>query len=165
MPERILVVGHAAVTCLGRDMDSTWQGLVDGRSGIRRHASLGSDLFLQDVGGIIDNFGPGSAAEDPSVAKLGARFLHFSMAAARTAWADAGLDRLAPDEMREFAALNDAYRARFGFPFIMAVKGKSKADIVAAFQRRLANDADAETRTALAEIDRIAVLRLKDILP
>jgi 3-oxoacyl-[acyl-carrier-protein] synthase II len=95
MPERILVVGHAAVTCLGRDMDSTWQGLVDGRSGIRRHASLGSDLFLQDVGGIVDNFGPGSATEDPSVAKLGARFLHFSMAAARTAWADAGLDRLA----------------------------------------------------------------------
>jgi OHCU decarboxylase len=77
----------------------------------------------------------------------------------------AGLDRLAPEELRQFAALNDAYRARFGFPFIMAVKGKSKADILAGFQRRLANDADAETRTALAEIDRIAVLRLKDILP
>ena len=44
--------------------------------------------------------------------------------------------------MRQFAALNDAYRARFGFPFIMAVKGKSKADILAGFQRRLANDAD-----------------------
>ena len=95
MPERILVVGHAAVTCLGRDMDSTWQGLVDGHSGIRRHASLGSDLFLQDIGGIVEDFGPGSATEDPSVAKLGARFLHFSMAAARSAWADAGLDRLA----------------------------------------------------------------------
>ena len=40
MPERIFVVGHAAVTCLGRDMDSTWQGLVEGRSGIRRHAAL-----------------------------------------------------------------------------------------------------------------------------
>jgi OHCU decarboxylase len=77
----------------------------------------------------------------------------------------AGLDRLAPEELRQFAALNDAYRARFGFPFIMAVKGKSKADILAGFQRRLANDADAETRTALAEIDRIAALRLKDILP
>jgi 2-oxo-4-hydroxy-4-carboxy--5-ureidoimidazoline (OHCU) decarboxylase len=47
----------------------------------------------------------------------------------------------------------------------MAVKGKSKADILAAFRRRLANDADAETTTALAEIDRIAELRLKDILP
>jgi 3-oxoacyl-[acyl-carrier-protein] synthase II len=94
MPERIFVVGHAAVTCLGQDMDSTWQGLVEGRSGIRRHASLGSDSFLQDVAGIVENFGPGSTTEDHAVAKLGARFLHFSMAAARSAWTDAGLDRL-----------------------------------------------------------------------
>ncbi len=78
--------------------------------------------------------------------------------------AGAGLDRLTPEELRQFAALNDAYRARFGFPFIMAVKGKSKADILAAFERRLANEAGAETKTALAEIDRIAALRLKDIL-
>ena len=46
----------------------------------------------------------------------------------------------------------------------MAVKGKSTGDILAAFRIRLANDADAETKTALAEIDRIAALRLKDIL-
>ncbi len=46
----------------------------------------------------------------------------------------------------------------------MAVKGKSKADILAAFERRLENDPDAETQTALAEIDRIAALRLADIL-
>ena len=57
-----------------------------------------------------------------------------------------------------------SYRARFGFPFIMAVKGKSKAEILASFERRLGDDADAETRTALAEIDRIAALRLQDIL-
>ena len=67
--------------------------------------------------------------------------------------------------MRQFADLNDAYRAKFGFPFIMAVRGKSKADILAAFRTRLANDAGAETATALAEIDRIVALRLKDILP
>ena len=67
--------------------------------------------------------------------------------------------------MRQFSELNDAYRTRFGFPFIMAVKGKSTADILAAFRHRLANDPDAETTTALAEIDRIAALRLKDILP
>ena len=79
--------------------------------------------------------------------------------------ASAGLDRLSPDELARFTKLNDAYRARFGFPFIVAVKGKSKSDILAAFERRLANDADAETRTALAEIDRIAALRLEDILP
>jgi 2-oxo-4-hydroxy-4-carboxy--5-ureidoimidazoline (OHCU) decarboxylase len=47
----------------------------------------------------------------------------------------------------------------------MAVKGKSKTDILAALERRLDNGADAETRTALAEIDRIAALRLEDILP
>jgi 3-oxoacyl-[acyl-carrier-protein] synthase II len=94
MPERIFVVGHAAVTCLGRDMDSTWRGLVEGRSGIRRHAALGGERFLQDVGGIVEDFGSGTPSEDPAIAKLAARFLHLSMAAARAAWADAGLDRL-----------------------------------------------------------------------
>jgi OHCU decarboxylase len=79
--------------------------------------------------------------------------------------ASAGLDRLTPDELRQFSELNDAYRARFSFPFIMAVKGKSTAEILTAFRSRLANDDDAETKTALAEIDRIAALRLKDILP
>ena len=59
MPERIFVVGHAAVTCLGRDMDSTWQGLIEGRSGIRRHAELGSEAFLQDLGGMVEGIGPG----------------------------------------------------------------------------------------------------------
>jgi OHCU decarboxylase len=78
--------------------------------------------------------------------------------------ASAGLDRLTADELREFSALNDAYRASFGFPFIMAVKGKSKTDILAAFKRRLTNGVEAETTTALAEIDRIAALRLKDII-
>jgi OHCU decarboxylase len=79
--------------------------------------------------------------------------------------ASAGLDRLTPEESRQFSELNDAYRTRFGFPFIMAVKGKTTANILAAFRDRVANDADAETTIALAEIDRIATLRLKDILP
>ena len=79
--------------------------------------------------------------------------------------ASAGLDQLSPEELRKFGELNDAYRARFNMPFVMAVKGKSKADILAAFQRRLANDADTERRSALAEVDEIAALRLKDILP
>jgi chitin deacetylase len=46
----------------------------------------------------------------------------------------------------------------------MAVKDNSKADILAGFERRLTNDVDTEMKTALAEIDRIAALRLKDIL-
>jgi 3-oxoacyl-[acyl-carrier-protein] synthase II len=94
MPERIFVVGHAAVTCLGRDIDSTWQALVEGRSGIKRHAALAGEKYLQDLGGMVDNFGPGSEDEDPAIAKLAARFIHLSMAAARAAWSDARLDRL-----------------------------------------------------------------------
>jgi OHCU decarboxylase len=77
----------------------------------------------------------------------------------------AGLDRLSAEELARFTALNDAYRARFGFPFIMAVKGKTKQEILAAFERRLDHDAPSEFATALAEVDRIAALRLKDILP
>lgn len=77
----------------------------------------------------------------------------------------AGLDRCSPDELRRFTGLNDAYRARFGFPFIMAVKGRSRAEILAAFERRLGNDPEAELATALAEIERIAALRLAELLP
>jgi 3-oxoacyl-[acyl-carrier-protein] synthase II len=76
-------------------MDSTWRRLIEGRSGIRRHAELGSESFLQDVGGIVEAFGPGSAEEDQAIAKLPARFLHLSMAAARSACANSGLDRKA----------------------------------------------------------------------
>ena len=92
MADRIVVVGHAAVTCLGRDMDATWSGLVDGRSGLRRHEAFGPDAFLQDVAGVVDDFGPGSPHEDPAVDRLGARSIHLALAAARAAWADAGLD-------------------------------------------------------------------------
>ncbi len=93
MSDRIFVVGHAAVTCLGQDMDATWHGLIEGRSGIRRHAALGTDAFLQDLGGMVDDFGPGTETEDPAIAKLSARFIHLGMAAARAAWAESGLGR------------------------------------------------------------------------
>ncbi len=79
--------------------------------------------------------------------------------------ASAGLDRLSAEELARFAALNDVYRARFGFPFIMAAKGRTAREILAAFERRLGRDAQAEFAAALAEIDRIAELRLEDILP
>ncbi len=51
--------------------------------------------------------------------------------------AGAGLDRLTDDERARFTELNEAYQGRFGFPFVMAVKGRSKAEILAAFERRL----------------------------
>jgi urate oxidase len=79
--------------------------------------------------------------------------------------ASAGLDLLSDGERARFTALNERYKAKFGLPFIMAVKGRSKEEILAAFERRLANDKAQEVATALAEIERIALLRLKEMLP
>lgn len=79
--------------------------------------------------------------------------------------AGAGLDRLTDDEFDRFTALNTVYRGRFGFPFIMAVKGRGKAEILAAFAARIGHEPDIEFQTALAQIERIALLRLKDMLP
>jgi urate oxidase len=79
--------------------------------------------------------------------------------------ASAGLDQLTDDERARFTELNDAYKARFGFPFIMAVKGRSKDEIMSAFERRIAHDRGQEFSTALEEISRIALLRLSDMLP
>lgn len=78
--------------------------------------------------------------------------------------ASAGLDRLTDAERAEFTRLNDAYKARFGFPFILAVKGRSKTEIRDAFLTRLENNAAAEFAEALRQIERIALLRLKDLL-
>lgn len=74
--------------------------------------------------------------------------------------AAAGLDRLTPDEMTRFQALNAAYREKFAFPFIMAVRNADKARILAAFERRLTNDATSEQAAALAEVGKIAWMRL-----
>lgn len=74
--------------------------------------------------------------------------------------ADAGLDRLSEEEYATFHRLNDAYRAKFGMPFIVCVRRHGKESILRQFERRLANDAGAERETALNEIFRIAALRL-----
>jgi OHCU decarboxylase len=76
----------------------------------------------------------------------------------------AGLDQCTPEELRRFTELNDAYKARFGFPFIMAVKGRHRGEILEAFERRLANGRERELAPALAEIERIAELRLSAML-
>ncbi len=91
MAERIAVVGLGVVTCLGRHLKATWDGLIAGRSGIRRHEALRPDLFLQDIAGMVVNFGPGSREEDPCVSRLGARAIHLGLAAARESWDHARL--------------------------------------------------------------------------
>ncbi len=79
--------------------------------------------------------------------------------------AGAGLDRLSAQEHARFTALNDAYVGKFGFPFIIAVKGLNKNDILAAFETRINNDRDTEFATACAQVERIALLRLGSMLP
>ncbi len=79
--------------------------------------------------------------------------------------ASAGLDQLSDAELAEFQRLNDAYRAKFGFPFVICARLNAKAAILAAMQARLEQDPAAEQATALAEIGRIAGLRLRDALP
>lgn len=79
--------------------------------------------------------------------------------------ASAGLDLCTPEEFARFQDFNTRYVERFGFPFIMAVKGRSRAEILAAFERRIDHARDTEFATALAEVEKIALLRLKDLLP
>lgn len=74
--------------------------------------------------------------------------------------ASAGLDALTDQERADFTALNTAYTAKFGFPFIIAVRDHTKASIFAAFQRRVENDRQTEFAEACRQVERIAELRL-----
>lgn len=76
----------------------------------------------------------------------------------------AGLDRLTDAEFDEFHALNNAYQSRFGFPFILAVRGHDKHSILAAFRKRLKHDAGEEVLEALQQIGKIARFRLDDLI-
>jgi 2-oxo-4-hydroxy-4-carboxy-5-ureidoimidazoline decarboxylase len=76
----------------------------------------------------------------------------------------AGLDQCSAQEFAAFQQLNADYNARFGFPFIVAVKGLTRADILAAFASRLAADPAVEFATALEQIHRIAGFRLVELM-
>lgn len=75
--------------------------------------------------------------------------------------AGAGLDQLSPEEYRRLHELNTAYREKFGFPFLYAVKGSTKYDILRALERRLPRSAEEELREALNQVYRIARFRLE----
>ena len=76
----------------------------------------------------------------------------------------AGLDRLDAGELRRLADLNAAYRGKFGFPFIIAVRARTKDQILAEFARRLARSETEEFATALDEVATIARIRLERML-
>lgn len=76
----------------------------------------------------------------------------------------AGLDQCSAEELLRLRGLNAAYRERFGFPFVIAVKGLSRYQIMDAVEARLGNDAATEFRTCLIEIGKIARFRLDALL-
>jgi len=75
--------------------------------------------------------------------------------------ASAGIDQCTPEEFARFQDLNGRYRQKFGFPFVMAVRNSDRLAILSAFEKRLQNEADAEFEYAIAEIHKIARLRLQ----
>lgn len=79
--------------------------------------------------------------------------------------AGAGLDRLSPSEHARFTQLNAAYVEKNGFPFIIAVKGLTKDDILQAFETRMDHNAQDEFATATDQVEKIALLRLSAMLP
>lgn len=75
----------------------------------------------------------------------------------------AGLTACSPDEFAAFQQLNADYKTRFGFPFIVAVRGLSRGDILSEFRRRVGHDRATEFAAALEQIHRIAAFRLHDL--
>ena len=73
----------------------------------------------------------------------------------------AGLDTLSTEEFAKFTALNNQYKARNGFPFIFAVKGATKHQILASFENRIKNAKDLEFQTAILQVCRIISFRLE----
>ena len=73
----------------------------------------------------------------------------------------AGIDQCTAEEFEQFQALNERYKDKFGFPFVMAVRDSNRHEILAAFEARIGNDPDTEFETAISEIHKIARLRLE----
>lgn len=72
----------------------------------------------------------------------------------------AGLDAMSPEDAEAFDRMNPAYRKKFGYPFIIAVRGRSRAEILSVFAARLAQDQAEEDEAVLSEISAITRMRL-----
>ena len=83
--------------------------------------------------------------------------------ASRREQARAGLDQCSETEFKAFQSLNTQYREKFGFPFIMAVTGARRDEILDAFRSRVQNEPEIEFERALSEVHRIASFRLEAI--
>jgi len=86
-------------------------------------------------------------------------------AASASEQSGAGLDQCSVEEFARITVLNDGYRQKFGFPFILAVRGHGRTSILANMASRLDNSDEAEVAEALGQIGRIAAFRLADMIP
>ncbi|MFC1797507.1 2-oxo-4-hydroxy-4-carboxy-5-ureidoimidazoline decarboxylase [Pseudomonadota bacterium] len=86
---------------------------------------------------------------------------HELSAASRIEQRGAGLDQCSPEEFAEFRHLNDAYQSRFGFPFIVAVKGMDRRGILTALKERLSYNKEQEFETATEQVIRIGSFRIE----
>ena len=77
--------------------------------------------------------------------------------------ASAGLDKCTQEEFDELQALNQRYKSTFGFPYILAVKGRKVPEIIENFRTRVDNDTETEFREALEQVNQIALLRLEGL--
>jgi len=135
----------------------------------RAHAHVEQPLSLDNVSRAMREE-VDSATDDEKLALLrahpdlaGRAALAGELTAASTAeQAGSGLDALSQDEYEQFSTQNRAYTEKFGFPFIMAVKGATKYQILAGFSERLPNSAETEFATAVEQVHRIAGFRLTD---
>ena len=123
--------------------------------------------FIAAVGDIYEHAPWAASAEQRMALLKGHPDLAGKAARAGTMTADskaeqasAGLDRLSEDNYATFHRLNEAYKARFGFPFIICVRRHTKDSILRALERRAKSDAASERATALTEILRIVALRI-----
>jgi len=78
--------------------------------------------------------------------------------------AGAGLNLCSPEEFAQLTDLNQRYNEKFGFPFILAVRGYDRAGIIAVFARRLENDVEQEINECLTQIYKIGQLRLNELI-
>ena len=118
------------------------------------------------LAGIVDSAGRdaqmGLLRAHPDLAKGLAERGRLSAASA-SEQAGAGLDQCNPGEYTEFQALNARYTGRFGFPYILAVRGRDRQQVLENFRSRIDNDVEAEFAEALRQVHRIAALRLQQI--
>ena len=75
-----------------------------------------------------------------------------------------GLNQISPSERQQIDSLNSQYREKFGFPFVMAVKGQTLDQVIIEFSNRLKSPKDTEIKRAIAEISKIARLRLEELV-